>query len=316
MDTSVAQSPFYTSPPSLDTIFWVGFVHILGRLKEANISKVPITMAFHPTQPRNWLISFWELDIKWIFVAIPFEILTMLLFYYDHLGCSISTVPLKKSGGFHWDFFLLGCTTFVAGTLGLPMPNGLVPHAPVHTDSLTIYETDIVEGAEVRRPVVKATAVVEQRVSHFFMGLALIGTMTGPLLAVLHTMPAALFAGVFFVVGWGSIESNGIIEKLIFIFKENRFIQRDEPMLTIRRRFPVLICLLIPLHVVLLPKLFNSKELEAVDDLTANNKVVLASLGGAPILPRETEIEDYGRERRYEERKKGVTRQRTGSVHR
>jgi hypothetical protein len=33
------------------------------------------------------------------------------------------------------------------------------------------------------------------------MGLALIGTMTGPLLVVLHTMPLALFAGVFFVVG-------------------------------------------------------------------------------------------------------------------
>lgn len=116
--------------------------------------------------------------------------------------------PLKKPGGFHWDFFLLGCTTFVAGILGLPMPNGLVPQAPVHTDSLTVYETELKviataegEGAELRRPVVRAAAVVEQRVSHFFMGLALIGTMTGPLLIVLHTMPAAVFAGVFFVVG-------------------------------------------------------------------------------------------------------------------
>ena len=116
--------------------------------------------------------------------------------------------PLKKPGGFHWDFFLLGCTTFVAGILGLPMPNGLVPQAPVHTDSLTHYTTEVRiipttegEGTEIRRPIVKATAVVEQRVSHFLMGLALIGTMTGPLLAVLHTMPSALFAGVFFVVG-------------------------------------------------------------------------------------------------------------------
>lgn len=33
------------------------------------------------------------------------------------------------------------------------------------------------------------------------MGLALIGTMTGPLLVVLHMMPTAVFAGVFFVVG-------------------------------------------------------------------------------------------------------------------
>lgn len=33
------------------------------------------------------------------------------------------------------------------------------------------------------------------------MGMAIWGTMTGPLLVVLHTMPAAVFAGVFFVVG-------------------------------------------------------------------------------------------------------------------
>jgi hypothetical protein len=50
--------------------------------------------------------------------------------------------------------------------------------APVHTDSLTVYETELRvipteegEGAEIRRPVVKAKAVVEQRVSHFIMGL-------------------------------------------------------------------------------------------------------------------------------------------------
>lgn len=88
------------------------------------------------------------------------------------------------------------------------MPNGLVPQAPVHTDSLTVYKTGLRvipttegEGTEIRRPVVTAEAVVEQRISHFIMALALIGTMTGPLLVVLRTMPTAVFAGVFFVVG-------------------------------------------------------------------------------------------------------------------
>jgi len=84
--------------------------------------------------------------------------------------------------------------------------------APVHTDSLTVYKTDLDiiataegEGAEIRRPVVKPTLVVEQRISHFVMGLAIIGTMTMPLLTVLHTMPSAVFAGVFFVVGVSAI---------------------------------------------------------------------------------------------------------------
>ncbi|KAK3044390.1 hypothetical protein LTS18_001410, partial [Coniosporium uncinatum] len=203
------------------TIFWVGFGHIPGRIKAAHLSTVPVTRAFYPTQPRPtsvWLVDFWNLETKWIFVALPFGFLVMLLFYYDHNVSSITAqarqYPLKKPGGFHWDFFLLGCTTFVAGILGLQMPNGLVPQAPVHTDSLTVYETDLKiiatdegEGTEIRRPIVRAAAVVEQRVSHFLMGLALIGTMTGPLLVVLHTMPAAVFAGVFFVVGVSAIFS-------------------------------------------------------------------------------------------------------------
>ncbi len=78
----------------------------------------------------------------------------------------------------------------------------------MHTDSLTVYATELKvisteegQGNEIRRPIVVATQVVEQRISHFLMGLAVIGTMTGPLLAVLHTMPRAIFAGVFFVIG-------------------------------------------------------------------------------------------------------------------
>jgi hypothetical protein len=88
------------------------------------------------------------------------------------------------------------------------LPNGLVPQAPVHTGSLTVYEThlEVVEtkdGDEILKPHIEATAVVEQRVSHFLMGMAIWGTMTGPLLTILSTMPAAVFAGVFFVVGVG-----------------------------------------------------------------------------------------------------------------
>lgn len=68
------------------------------------------------------------------------------------------------------------------------------------------------------------------------MGLAIIGTMTGPLLIVLHTMPSAVFAGVFFIVGWGSIGSNGIMQKAIFLMLENRFVQHDDPLLRVSNR--------------------------------------------------------------------------------
>ncbi|RBA12700.1 hypothetical protein FPRO05_04150 [Fusarium proliferatum] len=335
------------------TLFWVGFSHFPGNIKSTHIERVPVTKAFYPTQSRSWLIDFWNLEVKWVFVAMPFGLLTMLLFYYDHNVSSITAqarqYPLKKPGGFHWDFFLLGCTTFLSGILGLPMPNGLVPQAPVHTDSLTIYETELQiiptvggEDQEIRRPIVRATAVVEQRVSHFLMGLGLVGTMTGPLLVVLHLMPAAVFAGVFFVVGWGSIESNGILQKFIYLQSEQRFIQRNEPIIRVHRRkvflyialqfigvaacvaishtiaaigFPVLIILLIPLRILFVPRWFTLKELQILDDFTATNKSVLASLGGKPVLPEDSKVEDWGLERRESEARHGVPRQRAGTLH-
>ncbi|KAL4918736.1 HCO3 transporter family-domain-containing protein [Aspergillus aurantiobrunneus] len=338
----------------LATLFWVGFAHFPGNLKSTHIGFLPHTRAFYPTQDRGWLIHFWQLDVKWVFTALPFGFLTMLLFYYDHNVSSLTAqarqFPLKKPAGFHWDFFLLGCTTFIAGIIGIPMPNGLVPQAPVNTDSLTVYETTLRvipteegEGAEIRRPVVEAKAVIEQRVSHFVMGLGIIGTMTGPLLIVLHTMPTAVFAGVFFIVGWGSIESNGIVKKAVFLMQEDRFIQRDGPLLTIRKRkvllfialqgigvaatvaisqtiaaigFPVLITLLIPLRVWALPRWFSEKELDVLDDLTANNSAVLRSLGGSPKFPGQTEPGHEGEMRRYSQHHAGVSRQRTASISR
>lgn len=49
--------------------------------------------------------------------------------------------------------------------------------------------------------------------------------------------------------------------------------------------FPVLICALIPLRWLILPRLFSRGDLEIMDDLTADNELVLASLGGKPEIP-------------------------------
>ncbi|KAI9834096.1 MAG: hypothetical protein M1819_003381 [Sarea resinae] len=313
------------------TIWWVGFAHLPGNLRRVHIEDLPITRAFYPTIPRRyvWLVDFWNIPVKWVFVALPIGMLVTLLFYYDHNVSSLTAqakqFPLKKPAGFHWDFFLLGCTTFIAAILGIPFPNGLVPQAPVHTDALTEYHdelkiihTDEAEGVTMHRKETFPKHVVEQRVSHFVMGLAIIGTMTGPLLKVLGTMPRAVFSGVFFVVGWGSIEGNGIVKKLVFLMKEHRFVQPDEPLLRLRKRriayfvfwqllavactvaisqtiaaigFPVLIVALIPLRWVVIPRIFTVEELEIMDSLTATNEVVLASLGGRPEMPEKILLE-------------------------
>ena len=68
------------------TIFWTGFSHFPGQLRATNIHKLPHTRAFYPTVNRGWLIEFWNLEVKWIFVALPIGFLLMLLFYYDHVS--------------------------------------------------------------------------------------------------------------------------------------------------------------------------------------------------------------------------------------
>lgn len=330
------------------TLWWTGFSHIPGRIKDSDLLRVPITRAFLPTVERPWLVPFWDIPVKWVFVSLPMGILMTLLFYYDHNVSSLTAqakqFPLKKPAGFHWDFFLLGITCFIAGIIGLPLPNGLVPQAPVHTDSCTVYEDvlkvtkekdDIptAEHATHNRKIIRPVEVKEQRISHFLMALALIGSMTGPILQVMHTVPRALFCGVFFVVGWGSIGGNGIMSNFLYIFQERRFTDPAEPRLALNKGrialyiacqmsgvvvsvaisqtigaigFPVIIISLIPLRWVVLPRMFTEEELLVLDAPTADADVVLASMGGQPQRP-EVRMAEEKRKHRNADGEQGVS---------
>ncbi|KAF9493545.1 hypothetical protein BDN71DRAFT_1450240 [Pleurotus eryngii] len=113
-----------------------------GRFNAANTTTLPVGGAFQPAGGREWLVKFWELDGKWVGIALPFGIILWILFFFDHNVSSLmaqgAEFPLRKPPGFHYDFFLLGVTTFIAGLLGLPAPNGLIPQAPIHTASLLV----------------------------------------------------------------------------------------------------------------------------------------------------------------------------------
>ncbi|WWC72448.1 uncharacterized protein I206_106410 [Kwoniella pini CBS 10737] len=98
--------------------------------------------SFQPASDRPWLVRFWQLEGKWVGISLPFGLVLFILFYFDANVSSLiaqgSEYPLRKPPGFHWDFFLLGITTFIAGLLGIPAPNGLIPQAPLHTASLVV----------------------------------------------------------------------------------------------------------------------------------------------------------------------------------
>ncbi|CEQ38587.1 SPOSA6832_00032, partial [Sporobolomyces salmonicolor] len=180
-------------------IFYTGFVHIPGYIKDSDIQYLPITKAFAPTLDRDWVVPFWNLPVKWVFVALPFGCLNNV----SSLMAQSRGFPVKRPAGFHWDFFLLGLTTFVSGIIGLPAPNGLVPQAPVHTEALcetkvVPEETEVSEGGFYEGDMkglkrersdremggggmkIVRTRLVEQRVSHFAMGASFSSSAGAP----------------------------------------------------------------------------------------------------------------------------------------
>lgn len=214
----------YSTP--LCILFFTGFIHFGGYLNDVNLPRLPITKSFHPTDTINrksdWFIRFWEgVTVGNVFLAIPFAILLTALFYYDHnissLICQSSEFPLKKPSSFHYDFFLLGITTGIAGLIGIPAPNGLIPQAPLHTYSLCIYEHDSKTGIN------KIKSVVEQRLTNTIQGLLTLGMMTRPLLIVLGLIPQSVLAGLFWIMAITTIDNTDVMKRLRFLFLDKEW---------------------------------------------------------------------------------------------
>ncbi|KAK4168981.1 HCO3 transporter family-domain-containing protein [Cladorrhinum sp. PSN259] len=288
----------------LTAVFFSGFVH-MGKMEDVHLENLPTGRAFMPTADRGWFIHFWDIPVSHVFLAIPFAILLTVLFWFDHNVSSLiaqgTEFPLKKPAGFHWDLFLLGLTTGVAGLLGLPFPNGLIPQAPFHTESLCV--TEVVDSdsdepdAKVDGNLFRATHVVEQRVSNLAQGLLTVVAMTAPLLIVLSKIPQGVLAGLFFIMGFQALQGNGITLKLLFLMRDVRLTPASHPLKKIRRGavwlfviieligfgatfaitqtvaavgFPIFIFLLIPARALLLPKWIEPEALAVLDEPTAS----------------------------------------------
>jgi hypothetical protein len=308
----------------LTVIFFTGFVHI-GKMRNVELLDLPTSKAFLPTSDRGWFIHFWDISVGDVFLAIPFAILLTILFWFDHNVSSLiaqgTEFPLRKPAGFHWDIFLLGITTGVSGLLGIPFPNGLIPQAPFHTQSLCVTRTvcDADDEANKGHTTRVVDHVVEQRVSNLAQGLLTLVTMTGPLLVVVHLIPQAVLAGLFFVMGIQALEANGITSKLIFLAKDKHLTPKSDSLMRIRRRwviwafigleligfgatfaitqtiaaigFPVFILLYIPMRTWLMPRIFTNEELGVLDAPTAS-PFTMESVGGnhgEAVVPLEVE---------------------------
>ncbi|KAJ6584664.1 HCO3 transporter family-domain-containing protein [Mycena capillaripes] len=291
-----------------------------GRFNVTNPSTLPVGGAFQAAGGRDWLVKFWELDGKWVGIAFPFGFILWVLFFFDHNVSSLmaqgSEFPLQKPPGFHYDFFLLGITTFIAGLIGVPAPNGLIPQAPIHTTSLLIMQHSRPEKDEEGRKLdtdqladfsERPVAVVEQRVSNLAQGALCLVLLSKPFLHVLNLIPRGVLAGLFWFMGADALRGNGITQKLVYFIRDKNLTPLDEPLRNVRKSrillfvgvqllgfgatfaitqtiaaigFPIVIMLLIPLRVLVVPRLSFTPEELAILDGPAASPFTMESVGG------------------------------------
>lgn len=203
---------------AISIIIFIGMPHV-GELAFLDKQTLQVSShAFRPSDPIRsvFFVQFWHLPIVWVFAAIIPGLIITILFFFDHevssIICTIDRYGTKKPGGFAWDIVLLGTTTAICGILGIPPANGLLPQAPLHSESLLhpVKESAALttagdEKKEERVQVKEVERVHEQRWSAFLHAGAILAFTSPPLQLVLGLTPTSVLAGLFMFMGEQSL---------------------------------------------------------------------------------------------------------------
>ena len=199
---------------AISIVIFIGMPHV-GELASLDRQNLQVSSkSFRPSSPDRsvFFVQFWHLPIIWVFAAmIPGFIIT-ILFFFDHevssIICTTDRYGTKKPGGFAWDIALLGTTTALCGMLGIPPANGLLPQAPLHSESLLHDEElviTIVDSGQEKTEARKVRRVYEQRWSAFLHAGAILVFISPPFQHVLGLTPTSVLAGLFMFMGEQSL---------------------------------------------------------------------------------------------------------------
>lgn len=306
----------------------------LGRLDKQTLQ---VSKSFKPTSDDRtiFFVRFWELGAGWIFAAlIPGAIITTL-FFFDHevssIICTLRRYGTRKPGGFAWDIVLLGTTTALCGILGIPPANGLLPQAPLHSESLMHDERDEIELADPsgsrRKEQHISRRIYEQRWSHFLHAAGILCFVSPPFMHVLGLTPTSVLAGLFLFMGEQSLSVNPILFRIFHLLTppaELPALPKNIPsyapvhvytvtqvvitvgifLITLTKAgpiFPIIIILLVPVRLKLMNRLWNREVLRFVDawackDGTPEDEEDRGK-GNDPLSHETFEMEDLERRR-------------------
>ncbi|KAM4065143.1 HCO3- transporter family protein [Hirsutella rhossiliensis] len=203
---------------AISIIVWIAIPHV-GELAQLDHERLQVQTAFRPSSPDRsaFFVRFWTLSVGWIFLSIiPGAIITVL-FFFDHeissIICTVRRYGVRKPGGFAWDVVLLGLTTILCGILGIPPANGLLPQAPLHSESLLYYAME--RPADDDGPPPEPTPrTYEQRYSHLMQASLILIFVSPPLQRLLGLAQTSVLAGLFLFMGYQSLSVNPILGRV------------------------------------------------------------------------------------------------------
>ncbi|KAF2763511.1 hypothetical protein EJ05DRAFT_41748 [Pseudovirgaria hyperparasitica] len=211
---------------AISIIFFIGMPYI-GELASLDRDTLPVSKSFRPTSPERsvFFVKFWELEASWILAAIIPGLIITTLFFFDHevssIICTVRRYGTRKPGGFAWDVALLGTTTAMCGILGIPPANGLLPQAPLHSESLMHDEHEQITltggDGEAKTELHSSQRVYEQRWSHFLHAAGIMLFVSPPFMHILGLTPTSVLAGLFLFMGEQSLAVNPILFRTFYM---------------------------------------------------------------------------------------------------
>ncbi|KAI9822986.1 MAG: hypothetical protein M1826_000319 [Phylliscum demangeonii] len=284
---------------AISIILFIGMPHI-GQLATLDKRTLPVSQSFRPSAPERteFFVRFWHLPVAWVFAALVPGLIITTLFFFDH-----ERYGTKKPSGFAWDIVLLGTTMALCGILGLPPANGLLPQAPLHSESLLHTapagrkpggDGEKANEAQKGSPLPEAPTqtVYEQRWSHLLHACGIMAFVSPPLMHVLGLTPTSVLAGLFLFMGEQSLSVNPILSRVALLLTPPSERVHALPstmshyrgihaytvleivstviifVITLTKAapvFPVLIILLVPIRLLVMNRFWNPDTLRYVD---------------------------------------------------
>ncbi|XP_060043253.1 solute carrier family 4 member 11 isoform X2 [Erinaceus europaeus] len=220
-------------------------------------------------------------------------LLSLLFFIEQNLVAGLANAPenrLVKGTAYHWDLLLIAIINTGLSLFGLPWIHAAYPHSPLHVRALALVE-ERVENGHIYETIVH---VNETRLTTLGASI-LVGFSLLLLPFPLQCIPKPVLYGLFLYIALTSIDGNQLSERVALLLKEQtsyppthyirRVPQRKihyftglqvlqllllcafgmSPLPYMKMIFPLIMIVMIPIRYNLLPRIIESKYLDAMD---------------------------------------------------